>query len=681
MQPERRSSPTALPAGRLRRTRGSADDTGGGSDRRPERRLAIASVLVALVPIAVSVTRAIHRQWIPVGDNAFFAIRAQDVGSRHHPLLGTWTSASLTAKTNINNPGPLFFDVLALPQRLAQGGAGLAVAVALLNGLAVVGIAVFAHRRGGTLLSCLAMLATTVLGWSMGSELLYDPWQPHSLLLPFLFFMVLVWSATCGDLAAVPFTVGVGSLIVQTHLSYGFLVPGLGAWAVAGLAFELRRRRRQDPGQWAALRRSAYRAAVRTGVVAGVCWAQPLIEQLTGEGQGNLSRLAGTLSGSGSPVIGFRLSARLAASILALPPWWLRPSFSQAFRSSSQVGPPGGVQIAQAKLPSMATAAFALVVVIGALAGCTWLARRRRDRDGSLAAVTALVVLALGLYTNARVPIGVFGIAQHQFRWMWPFGAFASLALAAVLARSYARPSMGVTLAGVFAGATALVALANLPASTQLLGPQYDLWSQPVIKDLNTQIARSREKGPILVDIRGIRFAEPFSTPFMEELQRQGTEFVVADEGLVRQLGTTRRFNGRNATSRLFYRQGDDALASPLGARRIAFHMGLGTNDLRELARLKEQLAPALRSGLRLTARGRMELDRNDARTLEGLTSDHQPDSVATFQSRVLVRAVRDKLVHLDGPTGRLLRRYADLQFNWDRETVAVFVAPVASRP
>ncbi|MEJ7583523.1 MAG: hypothetical protein WKF43_05400 [Acidimicrobiales bacterium] len=147
-------------------------------------RLFLPSVVAALVPLVVATVRALDRGWLPVGDNAYFAIRAADVFSDDPPLLGTWTSNSLASGIDANNPGPLYFDALAIPARLLPGGPGLAIGVAVLNGLAVVAIAVMARRRAGPLVGMLATAVTAALCWAMGSELLFDPWQPHAMLLP-----------------------------------------------------------------------------------------------------------------------------------------------------------------------------------------------------------------------------------------------------------------------------------------------------------------------------------------------------------------------------------------------------------------------------------------------------------------------------------------------------------------
>ena len=71
-------------------------------------RIFLASVVVALVPVAVATTRAIQNGWLPTEDNALWAIRSRDVFSLTHlPLIGSWSSVSLSVKTLVNHPGPL----------------------------------------------------------------------------------------------------------------------------------------------------------------------------------------------------------------------------------------------------------------------------------------------------------------------------------------------------------------------------------------------------------------------------------------------------------------------------------------------------------------------------------------------------------------------------------------------
>ena len=189
-----------------------------------EVRLFAVSVVATLTPVIVATARAVQRGWLPLGDDADVQVRSFDVFTRNIPLVGASTSASASYGSNLNHPGPLLFDLFAVPTHLG-GSAGLAIGVALLNCAVLVAVAVFAHRRGGPLVGAAVMSVTAVLLWAFGSETLYAPWQGFSILLPFLFFVVLVWSTASGDLIALPLMAFVGSLVLQTHLTYSVLAP------------------------------------------------------------------------------------------------------------------------------------------------------------------------------------------------------------------------------------------------------------------------------------------------------------------------------------------------------------------------------------------------------------------------------------------------------------------------
>ncbi len=202
-------------------------------------------VALAVLPVVVATIRAVARGWVPLSDDAYFSIRATDVFSHQIPLVGMATSASLNAKQHLNHPGPILFDLLAVPVRLFGSTAGVAIGIGITNSLAIAGVGWVAFRRGGVLLVIPAALVTCGLTWAMGSELLFDPWQPHALLLPFLCFLFLAWALAEGDLYLLPVAVGVGSLLVETHVSYSYLVPALGIVGMLGLAWRLRSRVRR----------------------------------------------------------------------------------------------------------------------------------------------------------------------------------------------------------------------------------------------------------------------------------------------------------------------------------------------------------------------------------------------------------------------------------------------------
>ncbi|CAN5835290.1 hypothetical protein BH24ACT3_BH24ACT3_15770 [soil metagenome] len=627
------------------------------------------AVAAVLVPVITAAARAIVvTDWLPIGDNAFFAIRAIDVFSaEHRPLLGTWTSASQSVGTDLNNPGPLLFDWLAVPSFLAPRGDGVVIAVALLNLASLVGIALFAHRRGGALLATLATAISALLCWSMGSELLFDPWQPHALLLPFLCLLVLAWSISCGDLTALPWAVGVASFVLQTHLTYSIIIPALGLWAAVGLTLELRARRRADPEAWPALRRRLLRLSGVSVVVFGVLWAQSFVEQFTSEGDGNLTRLVESASQTGD-TLGLSVAARLVSEVVALPPTWVRPSFGNAF---------GGTDSGLDKLPGLGLALVSLALLGTFVFVVAWIARRARDRVAFRALVTALVALGAATLTAAQAPTTAFGVAPHQFRWLWPIAAFGTFAVAAVVVRRLADTAVSAPmLVGAATAVTVLVAAANVPAHNVGTGPAVDDYAIGVMRDLNRQFDALEGEGPLLADLHGERFADPYGAAIMAELQRRDVPFLVDDPGMVRQLGPVREFEGE-AEARIFHETGDAALTTPPGTRRVAFHEGLAGDEEDELARLREELADQVGDdGLDLTDEGRADVDDGQF----PLVADHLHGRVAAetlVRFGELAELVRRDLLVIDDEWASTYERWSTLEFRRARQTVAVYLEPL----
>jgi hypothetical protein len=636
----------------------------GASWPRSARRICVASVIAALVPLYSALIGALRRGWIPIGDNAYFELRARDVFSHHFPFLGTWTSASQSTGTNVNNPGPLFFELLAVPVKLLNAD-GLLIGVVLINTAAVIGIAIVAHRRGGPLAATAAMAMTAGLTWTMGSELLFDPWQPHAMLLPFLLFLVLVWSLACGDLLMLPFTIGVSSLVLQTHLSYAILVPVLSLWGAGTLAWSVHRRHRADTDGWPALRRRVRRIVLVSAGLFFVLWLPPLIEEVARGRDGNLSLLLSTL-GKPKQNIGWGIGSRLVASVLALPPWWLRPSFGNDFVPKSDGRPLTGVAPELARVPSLLASVLSLLVVVGVLALLFRAARRRADQTSVALLATAFVAIGGSLLTAATLPLGFFGVAPHQFRWLWPISLF--LLFAALLSIARRRPPIDTTrITAAFAVGTLVLTLLNLPTNNQQVGPSADAGSIPSARSLVDQLGVLDGSGTLLFDIRGLRFAEPYSVPVINELDRRGVNVVVDDPGMVRQLGDGRRFDG-HANGRIFTREADAALVDEPepGAKRVAIAYGLSADQQRERDDLRNQISGYLASGqLRLTPSGHATALPAD---LQSLLQDDQIDAL-----------LQQNALDLDSTWRPKFERYAELEKQWDAYTVALFIAPVNS--
>jgi hypothetical protein len=640
----------------------TGSDNGAAASARLGR-LSMACAVAAIVPIVVATVRAIGRGWVAVGDNAFFALRAGDVATEHHPWLGTWTSASLSLGTHINNPGPLYFDALAIPVKVG-GDAGLAVGAALVNIASVLGIAVVARRVAGPQAVLVAMAAAAGLGWAMGSELLFDPWQPNSLLFPVLCFAVMVWALTCGDLAVLPWAVGVGSFIVQTHLGYALLVPALGAWGVGVAGVRLWRARRRGDEEWTRREGRLGRAVLVTAVVAVVSWSQSLWEQfVTRDFGGNLGRLADS-AGASKESVGLDLAPRLVAARTALPPWWGRPSMSRAA---------GGTEV----LPSLTASWVGLVVVAALLVAAVVVGRRRGDAPGTMAAATGLVAIGLALVAATTMPIGVFGVvAAHHVLWLWPLAVFVTFSLALAVVRSIGRGRPGRAVPAVIAAVTMALAVLNLPAMNAGSGPSADAEAIATVRELRAQMESLRSEPRVLVDLRGQRFAEPYSAPFMFELARLGVPWSVEDEGTLHQVGAGRRY-GEGASVRLFLREGDLARQVPPGSRRVAFVEGLTDGEAAELEAIKAELRPFIDDG-GLALADNAESGRGaDERSPAALSPDTLRDADGLFASRSLMPYVRNDLLAVPEPWAERLDRYAALQHRADYLTVAVFAEPL----
>jgi hypothetical protein len=643
---------------------------GGSSRSRAARWLALVCVAAALLPIVVATARAVADDWVAVGENAYFALRADDVASDDHPWLGTWTSASLSVGVDMNNPGPLYFDALAIPVKLG-GDAGLAVGVALLNAAAVVGIAAIAWRQAGARAVVPAMLAAGGLGWAMGSELLFDPWQPNALMLPFLCFLMLVWGLTNGDTWLLPWTAALATYIVQTHIGFVVVVPILGAWGVGLLAVRLWRTRRDQPERWPAERRRALRATAVAVVATSAGWAQTVHEQFFGPGTGNLSRLA---EGAGEPQtrVGVRDGARVVADVVALPPWWGRPSMSDALTMANP-------------LPSLRSSVLGLLAVALVLVGAALWSRRRRDGVATSAVATALVVFVVTPAAVTTTPEGVLGLAAHHVRWLWPVALFLTFAVVmAVLPpltdgrpRRLATPA-GASLAAVAVAVVVLGALA-LPHDNAGAGPSAEADAMPSIRALRPQIETLRDERGVLFDVNELNFGDSFSVPLMYELERLGAPWFVDDPSLPRQVGDSRTWRG-SASVRMYLLEGEAARRPPPpGVERIGFVDAISDDEAAELAALREELTPFITGGGLRIKPGVTEdnlLPRASAQ-VAAITDAQLRDAELLFSRRTLDVLLR--LGALDDAPPRiqpLLDRYAELQRAADTLTVGVFVEP-----
>jgi hypothetical protein len=372
--------------------------------------------LLAL-PALVAALSLLGRHWYASGDQAFEVLRIGDVGGRHTPLFGA------PSRFGWYHPGPLLFLVLAPAQRLL-GETGVLAGTALLNAAALVGVAVVVRRRGGTALLLWTGLLVAGLVHALGPGLLLDPWNPWAALLPFLFFVLLAWSVACGDHSALPWAVGVGSFVVQTHVGYALLVVGLLVGALVLVAV-------------GSARAGLGRGLALASVVALVLWLPPLIQQAAGH-PGNLGEVARYF-------IHPQFTSQQVANIAAGPAVGWKTAFGVM---GEQLTPPGpwliGGDVNKFGFAAPAAGWPAVLVILGAV-GAGVFAWRRGARDAARLAGTAVVMAVLALAATAKVT-GI--LAPYLVRWWWVAALVLWLAIGWCVAGA-----LGVTSSGPEAGA------------------------------------------------------------------------------------------------------------------------------------------------------------------------------------------------------------------------------------
>lgn len=633
-----------------------------GVDRLASSEAGQEAALVALViaPILAAAVHAVRDGWYPIGDDAYFSLRARDVLTDHHPWLGTWTSASQSAGVNFNNPGPLLFDVLAVPSRISLR-LGPMIGTAALAAASAAGTVLVARRVAGWAAALTAAVGSLALTWAMGSSVVVEPWQPHSLLLPFLFFATCAWAMAAGRAWGTVGAVAAGSMVLQTHLAYVILVPITIVAATAMLVVRLRRSGQgwRREGRWLGV----------AALLGLVLWAQPAIEQVAGDGEGNLSRIAAAATGpSEEPAVGVGPAARMLSTLVSPWPEWGRAQFAEAFAPKDAAEGSRGPIEALGSVPSAAGAVGRLtgVAIIGA--GAYVYTRRRHDADWGAALGVLAVLLTAGLLTLTVLPITQYGVAVHQVRWLWPVSIIATTWVGGALGGSrWPRWLRNC----VVASAVALSAAAIVP-HRQPVGPIVDDDAVPVMRALAPQLRAADIEGPLLLENEQLRTFEPYSVSVILELDGRGVEVVVDDPGLIRQLGGARAADG-SERERLLVMQGAEP-DLPAGGRVIAQVDGLTAAEERARLELVAEVGDRLDPGeIFLSERGQRALDDGQLTWL-GVEPDIL-DLRTVGPSLRLAQAVL--LGYLKDPDGgSRLDSWARLERRRDRGTVHVVVVP-----
>ena len=559
---------------------------------QPPRWVRAGLIVIAILPIITSVIRSLRRDWFPIGDSALLYIRAADVFTQHHPLLGSWTSASLAVGINLNNPGAIY-DVMISPLARTMGpGAGAAIGVGLVNIASIIGVALISHHIGGWRMQRWMIAASAALAWSMGSELLIEIWQSNALLLPFLFFLVLLVGCTAGHRVCFPLAVFVASVLIQTHISYAYILSML---IVAALVTAWWIHRPTWPDVVTRLRSRA--AAVSVGVLALV-WFQSFYEQFFGEGQGNLSRLA-TNSGGGDVTVGIDSATRITSAVISLPPWWMRTGYLSTVPNTGLtiVGDTTALRIGT--LPEIAVGA--LVLVWALLASLTVVAFRRGLVVPACAGALATASVPAAVIAISLLTVGpAVGFSSHHVRWLWGLSTFVTFVVVWLASEAWTTRREAVVPARWLTGAaialTTVFTLANLGYHAHPDGPVLDVASMAAMRRVFPTMGVLADHDPVIYETSNLRVFEPYSSTMMMRMQELGIEFRVTDEVLVRQLGNSRRADGTESTT-VFQLEGAEALEYNGPACTIALASAFTPEEDAEIRATADRLAAGVVDG------------------------------------------------------------------------------------
>lgn len=590
-----------------------------------------AAVGAALVPFVMAAVRAVRSGWFPIGDSALLYIRAADTFTRHHPWLGSWTSASQSVGRDMNNPGAMYDWLMAPFAHLLPPGPGAAIGVATINAICVVGIAVAARHVGGRAFERVMVLAAALLAWSMGSELLIDIWQAHALLLPFLLLLVLLVGVAVRRDRCAPWAVAAASLLVQTHISYAYvLVVLLVAVVAVRRAVPARGGEPFDRRRW-----------VQAVAVAVVLWLPSIGEQLFGDGEGNLSRLARS-AGGGDLTLGLRNALGAVAAVFVRPWWWLRPGFSTTVPSTPVEIVDGARSVTLGGLPSplLATAMIGALTALLVMSA-VW-CRRRGLEVVAAGAMLAAVLPGAAVLCLSALTVGPAGLAAHHVRWIWPAAVFTHACLVwagwQLVRERVLRTVPEGSGAVVWAGMVGVVAAASLPVVAHPEGPTADRAVNPLLAEVFAAMGPLEGVGPVVYDTDSLRVFEPYSSAVMMEMQARGVEFRVTNEGMVRQLGDGRRAAGDEAVT-VFQLEGIDALRYSGDACVLVVTDSLTAAERAEAQEAGEVLEQLLSVGIRLTENA--ELLGDDDRAVVEAAAAGEVDAIDSLVYRgVLGRAL-----------------------------------------
>jgi hypothetical protein len=522
------------------------------------------AVAVALaLPMACVIAARDDRS---AGDVALVELRLRDVLSSHPPLTGAYS------RYGWSHPGPLLFDLFAVPYRILGNDADALRWTTLAFNTCVVVVLLWLVSARGTAAWVGTATATSLLVWGLIPHSLSDGWNVTVAILPFLLAIVACWCALCGDRWALLVTALSFTWVFQAHVGFGLVLAPL---VLVTLAARL-------VGWWRDGRRAlAGTAAARFGAAVALVAVLflPVLYDTAAHWPGNLGRLIRWSAHNDETKLGLVDGARIVGRTASL-----------SFLAHPQY--PGRFVLTISGISTGFLPWAALVL----LAAATWLARSRRFRP-ELALCQCLWL------TWAAALVAAASIAEPLFPWLidWlqPLGWATWMAVALVgwrtvqhrVQRWAAWPDARTVGAALVAAA--LLAGAAVEAHDDATTRYLSADAKPAIDALARGAEQLDDDRPVPITYEGDQLtAGTLMSGIVAEAEQHGTELCVEDH-LAHQFGRHRVCSGPSPAY-LLVREEQFVVPAPGGADTLAISDPYSPSQRAEADALSEDLAATL---------------------------------------------------------------------------------------
>lgn len=360
--------------------------------RRP-RLLVLGLITLVASPMWLGALSLIRERWVPMSDWSSMVHRVSQVGTWDTPLVGPYSFHGFA------HPGPLLYWLAAPLYRLTSGDPrSLLWTAAAVNVVVIAALASVAWRRGRwpLLLGTMGLVALLVHGF--GPAVMVDLWNPYVGLLPFLLAVFLAWDAALGRPRALVEAVLPASLAVQSHLAFLSLTALVALWLLGWARWSPRVVPRPSDAGPTVVRFPPLRRVI---LLAGALWIGPLLDAVFD--LHNPIKIARALARPNDSV-GAIDAIPLVAHHVRLNGLWVTGTEPWVYP------PMDGLN------------ALPLVLLLVLLAGCLYMALRRRLVD-----VAALATLALTLLMGSIPAAGqlLTPPASYLTEWLKIVGGVA----------------------------------------------------------------------------------------------------------------------------------------------------------------------------------------------------------------------------------------------------------------